>query len=192
MPGEGQVKKFTAFNKTVRHPVSIYADFEAGNVRINSNTNSAPVVGVLPKGTVSVQKAISFRIKIVSDVPLSCPLDYDHCGADVHSEFLSTLRSIEKVIRAEVFDVEREMLPLTAEQEATCEACAACPHCRRVFGTCFKQFDVAQKQTVERVVTKVRDHSHRTGQFRRVLCSDCNLVLGNRENADRFIQVHYW
>eukprot|EP00966_Prymnesium_polylepis_P109502 2534344-Prymnesium_polylepis.1 len=92
MPEPNSEVKFDAWHKTVRHPVAIYADFEALNVCTAQG----------PKDSVSSQPAASFGLYIESDAPLSIPKFHSYVGPDCCQQFVSTLRMIEFTVRHKV------------------------------------------------------------------------------------------
>ena len=183
MPSENSAVKFEKHMNTNRHPIAIYSDFEALNKSGSSDVR---------KGIVAVQDAVSNGIQIVCDIPLSIPSYADMCETcedeSLHDMFIENLRGIEKIVRAELFDDEKEMLPLTSDENARHNHSKRCPHCRWKYG---KQ-RWSKKEDEFHTVTKVRDHDHRTGKYRTDLCSECNLTMGKAEKKQgRFIPVYF-
>lgn len=183
MPSENSAVKFEKHMNTNRHPIAIYSDFEALNKSGSSDVR---------KGIVAVQDAVSNGIQIECDIPLSIPSYADMCETceeeSLHDMFIENLRGIEKIVRAELFDDEKEMLPLTSDENARHNHSKRCPHCRWKYG---KQ-RWSKKEDEFHTVTKVRDHDHRTGKYRTDLCSECNLTMGKAEKKQgRFIPVYF-
>ena len=183
MPKENSVVKFEKHANTNRHPIAVYSDFEALNKSGSSDVR---------KGIVATQDAVSNGIQIECDIPLSVPSFISMCETSeeesVHDMFIEKMRDIEKVVRSELFDDEKDMLPLTSDENARHENSKKCPHCGWKYG---KQ-RWSQKEDDYHTVTKVRDHDHRTGKYRTDLCVQCNLSVGKVEKKKaRFIPVFF-
>eukprot|EP00966_Prymnesium_polylepis_P143148 3304061-Prymnesium_polylepis.1 len=88
MPQEGAELGFSNWNRTLRHPVAVYADFEALSV---------PLAQDGPKDAKSTQPAASFGRYIVSDAPVELEPYHQYVGDRVHQEFISELRGIEQL-----------------------------------------------------------------------------------------------
>ena len=177
MPKPNSEVKFEAWHKTVRHPVAIYADFEALNVSAAQG----------PKDSVSSQPAASFGIYIESDSPLSIPKFHSYVGEDCCQQFVKVLRMIEFTVRHEVF-IDKEMLPLTTEEQQDFDSSTHCQHCKVEFGA--QRW--SSKDECMKPITKCRDHSHQTGKYRIALCDKCNLRLGIKEQqGNKFIPVFF-
>ena len=177
MPQEGAELRFSNWNRTLRHPVAVYADFEALSV---------PLAQDGPKDAKSTQPTASFGRYIVADARVDLEPYCQYVGDRVHQEFISELRGIEQIVREQVFS-DKEMNPLTEEEQHAFDATHCCPVCEVSFDA--KRWDAEQKECVP--VVKVRDHSHRTGRFRGAMCDRCNLRVGKQEQHDRFIPVFF-
>ena len=183
MPKEHSAVRFEKHMNTNRHPIAIYSDFEALNKSGPSDVR---------KGIVSTQDAVSNGIQIECDIPLSIPSYVDMCETSeddsVHDMFIEKLRDIEKVVRAELFDDEKEMIPLTSDENARHRNSKRCPHCGWKYG----KERWGKKEEEYHTVTKVHDHDHRTGKYRTDLCGQCNLSVGKAEKKKaRFIPVYF-
>ena len=146
-----------------------------------------------PKDVVSEQTAASYRIRIVTDVPISLPATHQFVdtgnGESLSQNFVSTMKKYEACIRHEVFDRDEPMLPLTEEQEQAHEASTQCPICQRCYGEFYTRFNREKKKQESFTLLKCHDHSHITGQYRMDLCTECNLQIGKRESMNRCIPV---
>lgn len=175
--------RFEKHMHTNRHPIAIYSDFESLNTKLEEGPR---------KGIVAQQTAVSAGFQIECDTPLSIPLHCQVCEEtqedNVYDMFVAKLREFERVIRSEVFDDEKTMLPLTPDETARHEHSAKCAHCQWKYGS--KRW--GKKEEEYHIVTKIHDHDHRTGQYRIDLCSQCNMTLGRAEKRKaRFTPVYF-
>lgn len=203
MPKQHSVVKFEKHMNTTRHPIAIYSDFEALNKSGSSDLRKGiiatqeirkgnEVTQELRKGIIATQDAVSNGIQIECDISLSIPSYVDMCEMSqddsVHDMLIEKLRDIEKVVRAELFDDEKDMSPLTSNEKSRHKNSKKCPHCNWKYG---KQ-RWGKKEEDFHTVTKVRDHDHRTGKYRTDLCVQCNLSVGKAEKKKgRFIPVYF-
>ena len=112
MPAEGACTSFKNLKKTLRHPIAIYGDFEASNV--NCKTSSSRLIGgvcLRPDGRLLQAQ---HRVRH----PLSFETTFMYSGPDCHRQFLSKLKEWERKIRAELFDDDKTMQPLTEPEVA--------------------------------------------------------------------------
>ncbi|VVC31172.1 Recombination endonuclease VII,Ribonuclease H-like domain [Cinara cedri] len=165
MPKDGDCVKFNAWGNTDRHPIVIYADFEAllpkkyeekgGNTRIINNHEAM---------------SYGFLVKASDDVPASLlkehgiptgPVIYrrnenkPHVAKHFLGKIVEVGKKIEKLLKTNV------PMIMTEDEEKIFSECKECNLCKRA---------------VEGV-DKVRDHNHLTGKFRYTLCLGCNLKL---------------
>jgi hypothetical protein len=183
MPKEHSVVKFEKNMNTNRHPIAIYSDFEALNKVGSSDVR---------KGIVASQDAVSNGLQIECDIPLSIPTYIGMCETceeeSVHDMFIEKMREIEKVVRSELFDDEKEMLPLTNDENARHNKSKKCSHCGWKYG----KLRWGKKEDEYHTVTKVHDHDPRTGKYRTDLCTQCNISVGKAEKKKgRFIPVYF-
>ena len=143
LPADGAVMSFTNWNKTLRHPVCIECDFEALSVAATNPTfarHKQPM-----KDAKFSQVSASFGMRVVCDIELSQPPTYSYVGEHVHQEFVDSLRRYADCIRKEVFDADKEMLPLTEEEETMWQAATHCPHCKIKYGMQLQRYDKETK-----------------------------------------------
>ena len=82
MPKEGTFTKFNDYNKQKRLPVVMYADFESSLMK-HTDENK--------KYIKAKHTANSYRLKIVSDVELDIPLNYEYVGVDTDIHFVKLI-----------------------------------------------------------------------------------------------------
>jgi hypothetical protein len=145
---------FTGSQKQNKKPVVIYGDFEAINHKKNTHAKNGSMV----KDTEHI--SASYRIFIQSEIPLSIPVDYEYVGVDANIHFVNTILSIEKELVQNIYDAKyknKYVMKMTEEQKLHHKKCDVCRFCNK------------------KVVDKVKDHDHYTGEYRGVACKDCNL-----------------
>ena len=183
MPPVGSTESFTAFEKTYRHPVCIYADCEAFN-------KTEETVGM--KDSVYAQVGASFRLRVVLSPGLSISLPlthtyvYDGSSTTFSQAFVDTIKTYANCIQDEIFSKNVDMKPLTDEQEEKHERATHCPCCSSLFGE-----SKTSKDGSVYVVEKIRDHDHLTGEYRNALCRECNMYLGKKEFMNRNVPVFF-
>ena len=148
--------QFKNFNKSIKAPVVIYADFETfvqkTNTKHDDTKSSTSLLAELPPN--------SYAFNVVSDYPeLNLGL-YEFRGENCMKLFLKKLLDVGDKIRG-VLDIENEMI-ITKTQEKEFQKCKKCHIC-----DCeFQNDDV-----------KVRDHDHITGLYRGCAHQSCNINL---------------
>lgn len=153
----GNILEFSNFQKQIRVPFVIYADFEC---------LLKPLDNCLP------DPEKSWHLKTYKHEPYSCGY-YLKCSFDNNiskfclfrgkqciREFLDSLENEVKVIYDTYLNIIKPMHPLTAEQESEYAFSNTCYICERPF--------TSQE-------AKVKDHCHLTGQYRGPSHSTCNL-----------------
>ncbi|XP_022173276.1 uncharacterized protein LOC111035801 [Myzus persicae] len=166
LPAPGTMLEFEAWKKTQRHPIVIYADFEALIVKCEESKG---------ENTLAFQKhspmSYGFVVKAKDDVPIelletfgipTTPVIFrgsEH-NQEVAKHFVLSIveiaEKIDKLLKTNT------PIIMTPEQRRTHELCKACNLCKNRF-------------SVEN--HKVADHCHLSGQFRQTLCNTCNLKL---------------
>jgi len=175
MPKEGECLQFEAWQKTVRHPFVIYADFEALLVKTDEEKG---------KNTTIIHKheAMSYGliVKTSEDVPIDLLEEYNiptepilyrgnENKTDVARHFVETVT--ELALKIEKLMKTNMTIIMSEDEEKTHQECTKCNLCK-----CSLAGGV-----------KVRDHDHLTGKFRQTLCSKCNLVL----QQPKFVPVFF-
>lgn len=165
MPKDGDVLQFTAWQNAQRHPIVIYADFEALLIKTDEkkgeNTtiiqNHCPMsYGFLVKASENVPIELLRKF----DIPIE-PVIYrgSESRQDVAKHFMENITDvaakIEKLLETNI------TLTMTDEDMAKHKSCFKCNLCK---------CDVD-------IHSRVRDHDHLTGKFRQTLCNKCNLSL---------------
>lgn len=165
IPAEGETLQFSAWNRTVRHPIVLYGDFEA--LLVKKNVTKGKNTTILHE-----HKPMSFGIYVVvsEEVPLELldkfdiptrPIIFRGCEArqEVSKKFVELVmeltRRIEKLLKTNAPIIMSEEDIIKHNKCIKCEFC----ECE------LDEF------------TRVRDHCHLTGKFRHTLCSKCNLSL---------------
>ncbi|XP_025192669.1 uncharacterized protein LOC112592729, partial [Melanaphis sacchari] len=166
MPEPGSMLKFTEWNKTQRHPIVIYADFEAilkksdekiGNKTTAFQEHEAMSYGFIVKANEDIPVELLEKFRI----PIS-PIIYrgNENNKDVAEHFINSIveiaEKIEKLLKTNT------PIIYTTEQRKTHESCTTCNLCKTKF---------SQENH------KVADHCHLSGKFRQSLCNTCNLKL---------------
>ncbi|CAH1731651.1 unnamed protein product [Aphis gossypii] len=176
MPEPGTMLEFTGWKKTQRHPIVIYADFEAllkkSDEKIGDKTTAFQNHEAMSYG---------FLVKANDDIPLellekfnipTSPIIYrgNENNPDVAKHFVDSIveiaEKIEKLLKTNT------PIIFTDDQRKTHESCCICNLCKTEFS----------KEN-----HKVADHCHLSGKFRQTLCNTCNLKL----QTPNFIPVFF-
>jgi hypothetical protein len=165
MPADGEVLEFTAWQNTQRHPIVIYADFEA--LLIKSNERKGENTTIYQK---HCPMSYGFLVKASDDVPTELLREFNiptkpviyrgsESRQDVAKHFIENIsdvaEKIEKLLETNI------ILNMSDDDNAKHNSCFKCNLCKCDLNT----------------YTRVRDHDHLTGKFRQTLCSRCNLSL---------------
>uniref|UniRef100_A0A2S2Q9M7 DNA-directed DNA polymerase n=2 Tax=Sipha flava TaxID=143950 RepID=A0A2S2Q9M7_9HEMI len=175
MPEDGTVLEFNAWQNAQRHPIVIYADFEALLVKTDEEKGD---------NTTIIQKhrpmSYGLIVKASEDVPTELlsehniptePVIYrgSESQPDVARHFIETVTdislNIEKLLKTNI------PINMFADDIQVHEAATHCNLCK---------CDVNN-------YTRIRDHDHLTGKFRQTLCSRCNLSLKQPKYVPVFI-----
>lgn len=166
MPEIGEVLKFESWGKTERHPIVIYADFEALLEKCDETKGS---------NTTAFQKhkcmSYGVYVKASDDIPVELleeyeieqtPIIFRGCktNENVAKQFIETVveiaRKVDKLLRTNT------PIIITDEEEREHRKCQICKFC-------------TEKFTKDNY--KVQDHNHLSGRFRQTLCNNCNMKL---------------
>ncbi|KAL4082979.1 hypothetical protein QTP88_028325 [Uroleucon formosanum] len=166
LPTEGETLEFKAWKHTVRHPIVIYADFEALLEKKKNQKKG--------KNTTIFQehKPMSFGLKVVAseDVPMHLLDKFDISTTPIIFRGCKTQEEVAKKFIEEVTELTRKIEkllktnePIIMRKEDWCKhrATLKCDFCK---------CDIRWGE-------KVRDHCHLSGKFRYTLCNKCNLDL---------------
>ena len=145
--------QFKDFQKQLRVPFVIYADFESLTTKIQS---SSPDPSKSSTEKLQKHRACGFAYVIVSPKPEYCKPPVVYCGADAVDKFLEALQQEEERIHTLV----KEIVPmqLTPSEEQEYQQATYCQICREELG-----------------VDRVRDHCHLTAKFKGAAHNACNL-----------------
>ncbi|XP_060881669.1 uncharacterized protein LOC132953153 [Metopolophium dirhodum] len=166
IPEPGSILEFTAWDKTQRHPIVIYADFEAilkkTDEKIGEKTTAFQEHEPMSYGyMVKANDEIPVELLEKFGIPTS-PVIYrgNENNKDVAKHFVDSIVEIAKKIE----ELLKTNIPIifTGEQRKTHELCNNCNLCKTKFS---------------RENHKVADHCHLSGKFRQSLCNTCNLKL---------------
>jgi len=165
LPTPGSTLDFKSWGNSLRHPIVIYADFEALLVKMDVKRGEKTMV-------IQKHEAMSygFVVKASEDVPPellekynipTSPVIYrgSEVSQDVGRYFVEAIVDVGRRIE----DLLKTRVPMiiSEEEEKTHQECKVCYLCKRsIIGR-----------------EKVRDHCHLSGKFRQTLCSKCNLAL---------------
>lgn len=166
MSPPGTMLKFDGWCKTQRHPIVIYADFEALLVKCEENKG---------RNTTAFQthKPMSFGIKVVAsnEVPIKLLEKFDipqsvviYRGSKTREEVAKQFVNSLVEIAGKVEKLFKTNVPITMknEEKSRHSECTKCNLCK----TRFTDFN-----------HKVADHMHFSGKFRQTLCNTCNVKL---------------
>ena len=197
LPAEGSSLSFkSAKLAQVRHPVAIYADFEALQRKVTHKETltrkaqknyikkiagdemnkalQAPVEGCDKKKQngqkVAKHEAMSFRIHIA--LPEGAPKiqqDYEYTGLKADVKFWETLFEIQADLDEHIFSC-RKPIEMTKEDNKKFYRAKCCY-------LCDKGWDELLEEKGTKTSAKVKDHCHITGAFRGPAHSCCNLKI---------------
>jgi len=166
MPGSGSMLEFGAWNKTQRHPIVIYADFEALLVKCNEKKG---------KNTTVIQNhkpmSYGFFVKVDDHIPKELLEEFEiptspviYRGSNQKKEVAKHFVQSIVEIAEKIDKLLKTIIPIiwTPEQQRLHDACRTCNLCKKGFS----------KEN-----HKVADHCHLSGKFRQTLCNSCNLKL---------------
>ncbi|KAL4091146.1 hypothetical protein QTP88_025883 [Uroleucon formosanum] len=175
MPAEGAVLEFNAWQNAQRHPIVIYADFEALLVKTEEEKGGNTTIIQKHKPMsygflVKASEDVSNNLLIEHGIP-SGPVIYrgDESNTDVARHFVESIvevaHKIENLMKTNI------PITMTEVEEKTHQECTECNLCKRILAG----------------GDKARDHNHLTGKFRQTLCSRCNLEL----QQPKFVPVFF-
>ncbi|CAI6356064.1 unnamed protein product [Macrosiphum euphorbiae] len=166
MPKEGDCTEFKAWNKTQRHPIVIYADFET--ILTKTDEKKGAKTRILHR-----HEAMSYSliVKASDNVPQELLEEHDiptesilYRGnknkTDVARHFVETVT--EMAIKIEKLLKTNKPIVSTDKQRQSHDSCNLCNLCKTNF-----TFDNH----------KVADHCHLSGKYRKAICNTCNLKL---------------
>lgn len=166
MPAEGATLEFEGWSKTQRHPVVIYADFEAILIKISESRGDK---------TQAFEKhyPMSFGIKVKAnkDIPTEILEIYgitqlilvyrrSEIRQEVARHFMETVVELARKI-AKLFKMNTPII-MNAEDVKIHTESTRCNLCKTILSF---------------INHKVADHDHLSGKFRQSLCNTCNLKL---------------
>ena len=152
MPQKGEKLRFTQYEKQLRTPYVIYADFESLIVPYAQPKN----IGNRTTQNAEHVPCSAAYIVVRSDGTVTDT--FQHTGEDAVEKFLISLEQQEVTIREDLEN--RHPMNLTPEGETSFRNTVNCWICDRRLGS-----------------DRVRDHDHMTGAFRGAAHKSCNLQL---------------
>lgn len=166
MPEPGSMLEFSAWNKTQRHPIVIYADFEALLVKCNEKKG---------KNTTVIQNhepmSYGFFVKVDDHIPKELLEEFEIPTSPVIYRGSNENKEVAKHFVQSIVEIAEKIdkllktntpIIMTPEQRRTHDVCTTCNLCKKGFS----------KEN-----HKVADHCHLSGKFRQTLCNSCNLKL---------------
>ena len=166
MPAPGTILEFDGWKKTQRHPIVIYADFEALLVKCKESKGEK---------TTAFQKhepmSYGFVVKATENVPAELlkkfnlpqePIIFrgNESRQDVAKRFVNEVTEIARRVQ-DLLKTNKPII-MTKEEQTTHMMTNTCNLCK-----C--HFSIKNN--------KVADHCHISGKFRQTLCNTCNLKL---------------
>lgn len=164
MPDKNTILEFKNWCNTQRHPILIYADFEALLVKCDENKGENTTAihrhkpmsyGIQVKASDDVPTELLRKFKIPQSVIIYRGSEKNEKVAE---HFLKKVVDIVGKIE-KLFKVNTPIIMTTEEQQIHSE-CSMCSVCKKEF-------------TSSNI--KVADHCHLSGKFRQTLCNTCNL-----------------
>ncbi|XP_065180179.1 uncharacterized protein LOC135810614 [Sycon ciliatum] len=152
MPQKGEKLRFTQYEKQLRAPYVIYADFES---IIAPHAEPKSIGGKTKQHSEHIPCSAAY-IVVRSDGTVTDT--FQHTGEDSVEQFLTSLELQEVSIREDLEN--RRPMNLTPDEEAGFLSARDCWICKRRLGG-----------------DRVRDHDHMTGAFRGAAHNSCNLQL---------------
>lgn len=198
MPKENSVISFKHFNNLNQCPIRIYADFESIKdvSKMFKSKNEKTTF-------TDAHIGVSFKILVVSDIPISCGLDkvgdyyvYEsiYKGLDANVEFVRQIQELENILIndmliANELHYDFKKMIITEDEMREFNLTKSCWICNNEFSG--KNY-------------KVKHHNHFTGKYDSTICSNCNIQIKDKiihkdkvdikkcpiENADEFIESH--
>lgn len=168
-PKEGTFTYFNNYKKQKRLPVIMIADFESSLIETNKTTKNG--IETEKSYIKSAHKANSYRIKVISDIPLPIGTDYTYFGEDSAEHFIKTIIGLDEDITEhlrELNELNKEP-KLTEKEEKEFQKATKCYFCRGSFNPNDKKGDEKNDWI------KVRDHDHFTGKYCGASHQKCNV-----------------
>lgn len=153
--GDGDIIEFDDFQKQMRVPFVIYADFETFARKVDT---CVPNPSKSNTNTVINYKTSGFGYQVVCSDQRFTKQPVIYRGPEASKHLIEKLFEEEQYIKGILDRIEP--LHMTPEDEDTFETATHCFICCNVFNS---------------TSGKVRDHCHISGKFRGAACSNCNL-----------------
>lgn len=163
------VLQFTGFEKKIKVPFVVYADFESLLIPVQScdpNPSSSFT------NVTHVHAPNSFAYKIVCSFDANLNKFHSYTGVDCAKVFISSLIEEAKTIYHKYLKVVKPMTPLTAAEQEQYDNATICHIC---------------ESPLLNSDDKVRDHCHLTSTFRGAAHSTCNINY----RLQHFIPVYF-
>ena len=153
------ILKFKNYHFKEKLPFSIYCDFEANNIPIET-TQPNPNESYTNK--IFKQEVNSYGIYVKSDYPDIFKSQYfSYIGNDAKEKFVKKILSIYKKITYETYKRKDNKPILSKQQEEEFQEASICYICENEFTD-----------------LKIREHNHFTGVYRGAACQSCNTKEG--------------
>ena len=158
------ILKFKNYHFKEKLPFSIYCDFEANNIPIET-TQPNPNESYTNK--IFKQEVNSYGIYVKSDYPDIFKSQYfSYIGNDAKEKFVKKILSIYKKITYETYKRKDNKPILSKQQEEEFQEASICYICEN-------EFTFSNK-----IQVKIREHNHFTGVYRGAACQSCNTKEG--------------
>ena len=156
---ENNSLKFKNYHFKEKLPFSIYCDFEANNIPIET-TQPNPNESYTNK--IFKQEVNSYGIYVKSDYPDIFKSQYfSYIGNDAKERFVKKILSIYKKITYETYKRKDDKPILSKQEEEEFQEATHCYICENEFTD-----------------LKIREHNHFTGVYRGAACQSCNTKEG--------------
>ena len=166
MPDAGTMLEFDWWSKTQRHPIVIYADFEALLVKCTESKGEKTLAfqkhepmsyGLFVKATENVPNDLLEKFNLPQE-----PIIFrgNESRQDVAKRFVNDVTEIARKVQ-DLLKTNKPII-MTEEEKRAHIMKNTCNLCKCIF---------SDKNH------KVADHCHLSGKFRQTLCNTCNLKL---------------
>ena len=194
---ENRIIKFTNWAYTLKAPVIIYADFECLNTKISS-CEPPPTKKKGRRGgktdaensyteKKTIHEVCGYSFTVVSPYYPGRTFSYraTEGGVNAAEHFLKAInRESDKIIQWFKRN-EREMYPLTEEEEKAHQQASHCHICKGPFAPHI--MSSSEEEFLGDPDTRVRDHCHYTGHYRGPAHNHCNLSYRKQRKIPLFI-----
>ena len=180
---EDAFTRFKNFEKQIKAPFAIYADFECLTKKVLTADHGLDGPDDSYTNAYQNHEPSGFTIYVIGHKGHPCQFKpYKYRGKGAVSEFIKVLGQFESRIVKEV--KTNKLMVMTADDKADFKAAHRCHLCRELLGAATDVNDNG-------VNDKVRDHCHLSGKYRGAAHSKCNLEEGKKNTKNYKIPVFF-